>query len=120
MVKNMSGRPKFDNISAVVGTLCIGPLLGLAIAMNVAKDQGIIVFEGGTNTVVNDVLYRNYLISGALIGFVPAVIISVIFWKIYKKTPEGSKRMRLLFIMFFLIIIQVFAAALCMTSLSGK
>lgn len=116
----MSGRPKFDNVSAVAGTLCMGPLLGLAIAMNVAKDQGIVVLENGTHTVVNDILFRNYLISGALIGFVPAVIISVAFWNIYKKAPEGSKRMRLLFIMFFLIIILVFAAALCMTSLSGK
>ena len=110
---------RFNHQSAIIGTLAAGPLLGLSIAYNIAKDHGIVVFESGSMTVVNSDQWRNYLLTGAISGFVPAVIIAVIFWKIYKKTPEGTKRNRLLYIMCFLILSLAIICALCMASFSG-
>ena len=112
-------RPRFDEKSATAGTLCIGPLLGMAVAYNIAKAQGAVTFANGSLDIVDPVYWRNCSLLGAIAGFVPALIIAIIFWNIYKKTTDEDKRKRLLYIMFFLIMSLVIIAASCMTSFSG-
>ena len=95
-----TGWRRFNENSAVIGTIVVGTLLGMTVSRFMIKLNNYVDFE------------KQGMLIGGAIGLVISIISAICVWKKCRKTPEGNARQNLLMKIALILAALAFVAAI--------